>query len=169
MHNLENLIKIYNISSVGDYVNTISQTKDLEDKVSCCDNLFSYDWNIVKNEIEPIIDSFLETINKSTYTIGDCWGNIIKPNQDLGIHINTENGYDVIDTTNTYVGFLHLKFDPAINKGIYFADNSLKVNEYKPSLQSGDLVLFPGNIYHRIPLNTSNENVVILTLMFSVN
>lgn len=169
MHNLENLIKIYNINSVENYIAVISQNKDLGDKISCCDNLFSYDWNIVKNEIEPIIDAFLETINKSTYTIGDCWGNIIKTNQEIGAHINTENGYDVIDDTNTYVGVLHLKFDKSIHKGIYFADNSLKVNEYKPNLLSGDLVLFPGNIYHRIPLNTSNENAVILTLMFDVN
>ena len=66
MHNLENLIKIYNISSVENYVNTISQTKDLDDKISCCNGLFPYEWDIIKNEIEPILTSFLETINKST-------------------------------------------------------------------------------------------------------
>ena len=97
MHNLENLIKIYNISSVENYINTISQTKDLDDKISCCNGLFPYEWDIIKNEIEPILTSFLETINKSTYTIGNLWGNIIKPNEEIGVHINTENGYDVIE------------------------------------------------------------------------
>jgi len=169
MHNLENLIKIYNINSVENYISSISQNKDLDDKISCCDNLFPYDWNMVQNEFNPAINSFLETINKSNYVLGNLWGNIIKPNQEVGTHINTENGYDVVDDTDTYVGVLNLKFIPSEHKGIYFADNSLRVNEYKPSLITGDLTIFPGNIYHRIPLNTSNENMVILTLMFTVN
>jgi hypothetical protein len=169
MHNLENLIKIYNISSVENYVNTISQTKDLDDKISCCNGLFPYEWDIVKNEIEPILTSFLETINKSTYTIGNLWGNIIKPNEEIGVHINTENGYDVIENTNQYVGILNLKFNSLEHRGVYFADNSLKVNEYKPNVQIGDVIVFSGNIYHRIPVNTSNDNMVILTITFEVN
>ena len=55
------------------------------------------------------------------------------------------------------------------HRGVYFADNSSKVNEYKPNVQLGDLILFPSNIYHRIPLNTSNDNMVILTITFEVS
>jgi hypothetical protein len=169
MHNLENLIKIYSINGVENYITAISENKDLEDKISCCDNLFPYDWSMVQNEFNSIINSFLETIDKSNYSLGDLWGNIIKPNQEIGAHINTENGYDVIDNTDTYVGILNLKYISSVHKGTYFADNSLRVNEYKPILSAGDLAIFPGNIYHRIPLNASDENIVILTLMFTVS
>ena len=110
-----------------------------------------------------------KTINKSTYTIENLWGNIIKPNEEIGVHINTENGYDVIENTDLYVGILNLKFNSLEHRGVYFADNSSKVNEYKPNVQLGDLILFPSNIYHRIPLNTSNDNMVILTITFEVS
>jgi hypothetical protein len=120
----------------------------------------------VKNYWDPILSNV--AVVPSSYT--GSWMNILRPNQDQGVHIHTDLGYDYKEETNVYTAILYLKFNPEVHKSTYFCDNANRAYEYKPSdITEGDCLVFPANLYHRAPLNTSDENRIVLVCVFQVN
>ena len=124
----------------------------------CCTSMFPFDTNLLLNNIQENV-SF-------NFNILSSLGNVIKPGMELFPSIATELAFNDEEDTNVYNAIYFLKFEPEIHKSIRFADNNLKIREYKPEAVEGDLFIFPANIYKRIPINTSEKNQIILNILF---
>jgi hypothetical protein len=132
---------------------------NLDTKFSnCCDSMFSFNINLILNNLQENIDFDFNVLSN--------WGNVIKPGIELSPFINTESAFNDEEYTNIYSAIYLLKFEPEIHKSIRFADNNLKIREYKLEAVEGDLFIFPSNIYKRIPTNTSEKNQIILNILF---
>lgn len=97
----------------------------------------------------------------------EYWNTTLYPGQEQGTHTHTKHGWDTDDSILQYTAVLYAKFNPKIHKPTYFADNALKINEYKPVVKEGDCLVFPSNIYHRAPMNTSQENRITSVCTFT--
>jgi hypothetical protein len=156
---MENLIKINRIGFSQIIQKEIFGDDDLDTKFcECCDSIFPFNNEILLKYIKDILPN---NIN-----ITANWGNVIKPEKELCSFINTELPYNEQENTNIYNAIYFLKFDPQIQKTLCFADNNLKIGEYKPEAIEGDLFILPANIYRRIPINNSKKNQIILNIVF---
>ena len=99
----------------------------------------------------------------------DYWNTTMLPGQEHNTHTHTEHGWDVDDTITTYTAVLFCKYDLTVHKPTYFADNPLKINEYKPIVAEGDCLVFPSNIYHRAPLNNSSLTRITSMCVFTIS
>lgn len=96
------------------------------------------------------------------------WNNRLDPSQEHRSHINTEYGWDENDTIHQYTAEIYSKFNSAVHKPTYFSDNKYSAVEYKTiSVNQGDCLVFPSNIYHRSPVNTSEEAKIISVCTFT--
>ena len=156
---IENLIIKKYIGNSDKLQKDIFGYDNLDTKFSnCCDSMFSFNTNLILNNIQ-------ENINFD-FNILTNWGNVIKPGIELSPYINTDLAFNDEENTNIYSAIYFLKFEPEIHKAIRFADNNLKIREYKPEAIEGDLFIFPANIYKRIPTNNSEKNQIILNILF---
>lgn len=132
---------------------------DLDIRFSdCCNSMFPFDTNLLLNNIQENVDF--------NFNLLSSWGNVIKSGIELDPSIATELAFNDEENTNIYSAIYFLKFEPETHKSIRFADNNLKIREYKPEAVEGDLFIFPSNIYKRIPTNNSEKNQIILNILF---
>lgn len=156
---IEDLIIKNYIGNSNKIQNDIFGDDDLDTKFSdCCSSMFPFDSNLIINNIQ-------ENVNFN-FNIISTWGNVIKPGIELDPSIGTDLAFNDEENTNIYSAIYFLKFEPEIHKAIRFADNNLKIREYKPEAIEGDLFIFPANIYKRIPTNNSEKNQIILNILF---
>ena len=96
------------------------------------------------------------------------WNTRLDPNQEQGDHTHTEHAWDEDDTIHKYTAVLYSKFNSSVHKPTYFSDNQYRALEYKPAnITQGDCLVFPSNIYHRAPKNTSEENRITSVCIFT--
>ena len=156
---MENLIKINRIGFSQIIQKEIFGDDNLDTKFcNCCDSIFPFDNEILLKYIKDILPN---NIN-----ITANWGNVIKPEKELCAFINTELPYNKEENTNIYNAIYLLKFDSETQETLCFADNNLKIAEYKPEAIEGDLFILPANIYRRVPINNSTKNQIILNIVF---
>lgn len=113
-------------------------------------------------------DSVLST-HYNIHSYGDFWINISRPGSYQDTHLHEDYGFDQNEITTKYTAVLYLKFDPELHRPTYFCDNPYKAYEYKPSdIVAGDCLVFPSNIYHRAPLNTSDQTRIVTVCRFNI-
>jgi hypothetical protein len=161
-HNLEeHIIKIENVANYRLPIVNVFGNADLEhlenftgltSPFSTFDDAYAF-WQSTLNDVGEI-------------NLLEYWNTTLLPGQEQEIHIHSSYGWDKDDTISQYTAVLYSKFDPELHKPTYFADNPLKINEYKPSVREGDCIVFPSNIYHRAPLNTSDKNRIVSVCTF---
>jgi hypothetical protein len=114
---------------------------------------------------------------------GDVWYNAYSSNQTADIHDHLPDHFSVVH---------FLKFNPEVHNPIEFVnpyeqlvkhtkkmspglmdcinrfhqDHSLYVERFMPTIQEGDIIVFPSNVSHGVPLSLSDE--VRVTVAFNI-
>lgn len=97
------------------------------------------------------------------------WNTRLDPSQEQNSHTHTEHGWYENDSITQYTAVLYSKFNSSVHKPTYFSDNKYRAIEYKPTnITQGDCLVFPSNMYHRAPTNTSEETRITSVCTFTI-
>lgn len=166
-HHLEELV--YKTNWTNTVLNDMFGSEDLNDLSSYTGlNQPFATLEIANTALGQILNDYITAKGYSGYTLQQTWININRTGDEQKIHHHDEYGYDEREDTTRMSLICYLKLDPG-HKPTYLCDNPYQAYEYKPTnIIENDVLIFPSNIYHRAPLNTTDTNRIVLVATFTV-
>ena len=154
------ITKISSNKNTGDFLDAILKNVNLGDNgnVTGLQNPFKS-----KDEVDSFWkDIILEFSKEKQYTIDVCWSNFYNNGDEQGWHTHNASNDD-----SKFTAIFYIKFDPALHQPTYFATDRTGSDEYIPvDVKQGDCLIFPSNLYHRSPINTSFDLRAVCVLNF---
>lgn len=153
-----NIIKINNYKEINKNILSLIDKIPKNSFKDKNQNISNTDWNLpqsFKREyldyfykiINPYMDKIATILNSKTWSINNAWFQQYNKSESHDWHTHAKSNF-----TNVY--FVEL---PSKSLGTEI------LNYKKLNLKEGDLLTFPAYIYHRSPLNITNERKTIIS------
>lgn len=115
--------------------------------------------------ISEDINQFAQEIDCEVIFL-DHWYQIYKKNDFHSIHHHTVS-------PNLYSGIIFVKYKEEVHKSTSFVNplywSTGQPKNYSPKVEEGNMIIFPSDLLHEAPINTSNIERVVVSFNLKIN